>query len=518
MAPSICSVEVFMAPFFSSSAFSLTLPWSTSLLSTPRLDRPLFDLEGEDTMTLTVDTANDNVVKTQYAVRGEIVQIAAQLASEGKKIIYCNIGNPQSLGQKPITFFRQVLALCDCPTLLESPDVEKLFPTDAIARARAVLSACPGGTGAYSQSKGIQICREAIARGIERRDGFPSDPNSIFITDGASPGVHMCMKVLLRNEGDAILTPIPQYPLYSATLTLYGGSLAPYYLDEAKGWSMGVEELTASIKKARDAGKTVRALVVINPGNPTGQVLSLENQKQIIDFCKREGLILLADEVYQDNIYAEGKEFNSFKKVLKSMGDEYSSVQLVSFQSTSKGFYGECGRRGGYMEMVGFDSDVGSLMNKIASVNLCSNTAGQILMSMVMDPPKEGDPSYGKYIEERDAILSSLKRRAKLIVNCLNKLEGVSCNDAEGAMYAFPSITLPPKAVQAAEALGKKPDVFYCIELLKKTGVCVVAGSGFGQKEGTFHFRTTFLPSEEDFPTIVKGLTEFHEEFMKKYS
>merc|ERR1711907_657964 len=91
--------------------------------------------------------------------------------------------------------------------------------------------------------------------------------------------------------------------------------------------------LTASIKKARDAGKTVRALVVINPGNPTGQVLSLENQKQIIDFCKREGLILLADEVYQDNIYAEGKEFNSFKKVLKSMGDEYSSVQLVSFQT-----------------------------------------------------------------------------------------------------------------------------------------------------------------------------------------
>merc|ERR1711871_1500673 len=126
-----------------------------------RRDEPEDDDEddeegGEDTMTLTVDTANDNVVKTQYAVRGEIVQIAAQLASEGKKIIYCNIGNPQSLGQKPITFFRQVLALCDCPTLLESPDVEKLFPTDAIARARAVLSACPGGTGAYSQSKGIQ--------------------------------------------------------------------------------------------------------------------------------------------------------------------------------------------------------------------------------------------------------------------------------------------------------------------------------------------------------------------------
>merc|ERR1711904_744528 len=190
---------------------------------------------GEEKMTLTLETANENVKNTQYAVRGEIVQIAAKLAAEGKKIIYCNIGNPQSLGQKPITFFRQVIALCDCPSLLESDDVGKLFPSDAIARARDLLSHCPGGTGAYSQSKGIAVCREAIARGIEARDGFPSDPNNIFITDGASPGVHMCMKVLLRDTGDAILTPIPQYPLYSATLTLYGGALAPYYLNEAKG-------------------------------------------------------------------------------------------------------------------------------------------------------------------------------------------------------------------------------------------------------------------------------------------
>jgi alanine transaminase len=469
-------------------------------------------------MTLTVGTANENVVNTQYAVRGEIVQIANQLKAEGRKITFCNIGNPQSLGQKPITFFRQVLALCDCPSLLDNADVDKLFPADAIARAKAVLAACPGGTGAYSMSKGIPICREAIARGIEARDGFPCDPNLVFITDGASPGVHMCMKVVLRNEEDAILTPIPQYPLYSATLTLYGGSLAPYYLDESKSWSLGLEELESSIKKARDNGKTVRAIVVINPGNPTGQVLSLENQKQIVEFCKKEKLILLADEVYQDNIYAEGKEFNSFKKVLRSMGPDYNDVQLISFMSTSKGFYGECGRRGGYMELVGFDDDVNSLINKIASVNLCSNTAGQILMSLVMDPPKAGDVSYDLYVKERDAILSSLKRRAKLIVDGLNKLEGVSCNDAEGAMYAFPTITLPPKAQQAAEAEGRKPDAFYCIELLKKTGIVVVPGSGFGQKEGTFHFRTTFLPSEETFPEIVSGMTQFHEEFMKKYA
>ncbi len=119
-----------------------------------------------------------------------------------------------------------------------------------------------------------------------------------------------------------------RYPLYSATLTLYGGSLAPYYLDEANSWGLGLPELEASIKKAKEAGKEVRAIVVINPGNPTGQVLSLDNQKTIVEFCKKEKLILLADEVYQDNIYAEGKEFNSFKKVLRSMGDDYNDVQV----------------------------------------------------------------------------------------------------------------------------------------------------------------------------------------------
>merc|ERR1712146_667421 len=138
------------------------------------------------------------------------------------------------------------------------------------------------------------------------------------------------------------------------------------------------------------------------------------------------------------------------------------------------------------------------------------NTAGQILMSLVMQPPKEGEPSFKLYTEEKNAILSSLKRRAEMIVSGLNALEGVSCNSAEGAMYAFPTITIPDKAIEAAEAAGKKPDAFYCIELLKATGIVVVPGSGFGQKEGTYHFRTTFLPSEESFPEIVKGMTAFH--------
>ena len=105
--------------------------------------------------------------------------------------------------------------------------------------------------------------------------------------------------------------------------------------------------------------------------------------------------------MYQDNIYAEGKVFTSFKKIVKEMGEGYEDFQLVSFQSTSKGFYGECGRRGGYMELCGFDNDVNSLMNKLASVNLCSNTAGQILMSLVMDPPKKGEPSFELYTKEK---------------------------------------------------------------------------------------------------------------------
>ncbi|XP_022980590.1 alanine aminotransferase 2-like [Cucurbita maxima] len=510
-----------------------SLQFPRLLSSSPILDHPSSSSSASSSMSsssthpVSLGTINEKVLKCEYAVRGEIVTLAQRLQEEllakpgshpFDEILYCNIGNPQSLGQQPITFFREVLALCDHPAILDRSETQGLFSTDAIKRAWEILDQIPGrATGAYSHSQGIKGLRDTIAAGIEARDGYPADPNDIFLTDGASPAVHIMMQLLLRSEGDGILCPIPQYPLYSASIALNGGTLVPYYLDESAGWGLEISELKKQLEAAKSKGINVRALVVINPGNPTGQVLAEDNQRQIVEFCKQEGLVLLADEVYQENIYVPDKKFHSFKKISRSMGYGNEDITLISFQSVSKGYYGECGKRGGYMEVTGFSPEIREQIYKVASVNLCSNISGQILASLVMSPPKVGDESFESYSAEKDGILSSLARRAKVLEDALNNLEGVECNKTEGAMYLFPRIYLPVKAVKAAEAANTSPDTFYCRRLLNATGIVVVPGSGFGQVPGTWHFRCTILPQEDKVPDIVSRLTEFHKQFMEEF-
>jgi len=290
-----------------------------------------------------------------------------------------------------------------------------------------------------------------------------------------------------------------------------------YELVEEEGWALPVSELEAKLAKANAEGVETRALVVINPGNPTGNSLPLENMKACIDFCAKHGLVLMADEVYQENIWEGSLPFHSFKKVLMQM-DSPPPLQLVSFHSTSKGFLGECGLRGGYFELVGFDPEVRAQLLKLVSISLCSNTLGQLATGLMVKPPAKGEASHPTYVAERDAILASMKRRATLLVDGLNAMEGVSCNQPQGAMYAFPSVTLPPKAIAAAEAAGKQPDTFYALALLESTGIVVVPGSGFGQKAGTWHFRTTFLPPEKDMQSVIERMAEFHQGFMASYA
>ncbi|XP_010917381.1 alanine aminotransferase 2 isoform X5 [Elaeis guineensis] len=448
--------------FLSSSQSSLTPGPASSCF-------PFSPFSSEAPMSLykfppvTVETINPKVKRCEYAVRGEIVSHAQRLQQELQtkpgshpfdEILYCNIGNPQALGQQPITFFREVLALCDYPALLDRDETHALFSSDAIARAWEILDLIPDrATGAYSHSQGIKGLREAIAVGIAERDGFPANADDIFLTDGASPAVHMMMQLLIRSEKDGILCPIPQYPLYSASIALHGGCL----------------------------------------------VLSEENQKEIVEFCRKEGLVLLADEIS------------------RSMGYGGDDLPLISFQSVSKGYYGECGKRGGYMEVTGLSSDVKEQIYKVASVNLCSNISGQILSSLVMNPPKVGDESYESYMAEKDEILSSLARRAKALEDAFNSLEGVTCNKAEGAMYLFPRLHLPQKAIKAAEAAKTAPDAYYARRLLDATGIVVVPGSGFGQVPGTWHIRSTILPPEDKIPAIISRLKAFHEAFMDEF-
>ncbi|KAF9590341.1 hypothetical protein IFM89_033867 [Coptis chinensis] len=328
------------------------------------------------------ETLNENVKKPQYVVRGELYLRASELQKEGKKIIFTNVGNPHALGQKPLTFPRQVVALCQAPFLLDDPNVGLAFLADAIARAKHYLS----------------LTSELI-----------------YLTDGASKGVMQILNTIIRGQSDGILVPIPQYTLYSAAISLYGGSLVPYYLEETANWGLDVNNLRQSVADARSRGITVRAMVIINPGNPTSQCLSEANLQEILKFCYREKLVLMVNEVYQHNIYQDAQPFLSARKVLLDM------------------------------------------VLPIASISLSPNVLGQIFMGLMVSPPNPGDISYQK---------------------------NVVCNFTKGAMYSFPQIRLPPKAIEVAKMAGKVPDVFYCLKLLEATGISTVPGSGFGQKEG----------------------------------
>ncbi|MQI71959.1 aminotransferase class I/II-fold pyridoxal phosphate-dependent enzyme, partial [Escherichia coli] len=170
------------------------------------------------------------------------------------------------------------------PFLLDDPNVGLLFPADAIARAKHYLSLTTGGLGAYSDSRGLPGIRKEVAEFIHRRDGYPSDPELIYLTDGASKGVMQILNTIIGGQRDGILVPVPQYPLYSATIALLGGSLVPYYLEETANWGLDTNELRRSVAQARYNGITVKAMVIINPGNPTGQCLSEANLREVLQF------------------------------------------------------------------------------------------------------------------------------------------------------------------------------------------------------------------------------------------
>uniref|UniRef100_A0ACD5XLL3 Uncharacterized protein n=1 Tax=Avena sativa TaxID=4498 RepID=A0ACD5XLL3_AVESA len=485
------------------------------------------------TASITAETINPKVKIFDYEPCGEIAKYAERLQEEmdnnpGSRpfpeIIYCNLGNPQALGQRPITFFREVLSLCDNPALLHRDEARKLFSPCAIKRARRIIESLPGrDSGPYTNSQGIRSLRRAVADGIAARDGFPSRPEDIFLTDGASSAINLTMQILIRSQEDGILCPLPEYPLYSASIILHGGTMVPYNLSEDGDWGLEIFEVKRCLEEARIAGLTVRAMVIINPGNPTGQVLSLTNQEEIVEFCRKEGLVMLADEVYQDNVYVKDKKFHSFKKVARSLGYNENDISIVSFHSVSMGYYGECGRRGGYMEICGFGDDVIGEICKVASVTLCPNISGQILTSLMMDPPKIGDDCFETFLAEKDDIHSSLVKRAKTLEDAFSSLEGMTCNRIEGAIYVFPRIHLPPAAIKAAKAEGVPPDTFYACRLLDATGIAVVPGSGFHQVSGrnkatgTWHIRCTILPGEDKIKAMIKRLKAFHESFMNEF-
>ncbi|KAK4677285.1 alanine transaminase [Podospora pseudoanserina] len=477
---------------------------------------------------LNMNNINPHVKAAKYAVRGELAVKSEEYRAylQGgmtdlpfSEVISANIGNPQQLDQKPITFFRQVLSLLENPVLLEKEDVliEHLgYKKDVIERAKKLLKVV-GSVGAYSASNGVPAIRQSIADFLEKRDGFPASQSDIYLSAGASSGVNTLLHVVCQDSNTGILVPIPQYPLYTASLAVLDAHCVEYHLDESKNWGTDLEIIKSSYEAAKAKGIDVRAIVIINPGNPTGASLSESDIRSVIEFARQERLVILADEVYQTNVFIG--EFVSFKKVLRTLqkerpNDGFDQVELASLHSVSKGMVGECGHRGGYFELVNFDPDVQQEIYKFVSIMLCAPVIGQCLVDLMVNPPRPGEESYELYKKEYNAIYDGLKERATALHKAFEQMEGVECGSPQGSMYLFPTINLPEKAAEAAKKEGRTPDEFYCLRLLEATGVCVVPGSGFGQREGSLHFRTTFLaPGTEWVGSIVK----FHREFMEKY-
>uniref|UniRef100_A0A0M3INT1 alanine transaminase n=1 Tax=Ascaris lumbricoides TaxID=6252 RepID=A0A0M3INT1_ASCLU len=446
---------------------------------------------------LTMETMNPNVKSMEFAVRGPIVIRGAQIEKDLEKgakkpfnsIVKANIGDAHDMGQKPITFIRQVtglsknvVACCAYPALLQSMAI----PSDVKKHAETILHDCGGhSVGAYTPSAGIECIRKHCAEYITRRDGIPTDYENIVISAGTTEGIRV-----------------------------------RYYLDEDNMWGLNIEECERALNEAKGKYDT-RAICVINPGNPAGQVLARRNIEEIIRFAHKNNLVILADEVYQDNIFDENSKFYSFKKVMLDMGGEYKDQELVSFYSVSKGYMGECGLRAGYIEFMNIDQDVFKMFMKMISAYAHLLLARFIYYRAALDcavnPPKPGEPSYELWYKEKTGILKSMKERARLVKEAYGALDGIECNPVQGAMYAFAKVNLPKKAIEEAKKQNVAPDFLYGMKMLEATGICTVPGSGFGQKEGTYHFRTTILPQTDLMKEMLDRFKPFHADFMNTY-
>jgi alanine transaminase len=450
------------------------------------------------------------VQNAEYAVRGPVAIRAAAIKKEmgaGKKfkfdkLVPMHSGNPQALGQPPITFGREVLSIMMHHQFDQKVDYGR-YSKDALERAKHYQSKIdPAAIGGYAgHSSGYDPVKQDVIDFIQRRDNLEIDPSNLYLSTGASEAIDIAIRLLINEPNDGVMTPCPNYPLYSAACILNNGHEIPYELDEANNWGLNMEVIEKSYKDARDKGINPKGIAVLNPGNPTGQVLTKQNLIDVLLFAHDKNLVVMADEVYQENIYGDHK-FVSMHSILEELGDPIkSSLELISMHSTSKGFTGECGLRGGYFEFTNFDAYAKEMIYKLKSMKFCAPTPGMIALGCMVNFPREGENSkevVDLYQSQRTNILSGMERRAGALYDLLNKMEGVSTNETQGALYSFAKLDLPKKFISEAESLGIHPDMHFCLHLVEETGMITVPGSGFGQAAGTSHIRMTNLIYNDD--------------------
>uniref|UniRef100_A0A832G5X4 alanine transaminase n=1 Tax=Ignavibacterium album TaxID=591197 RepID=A0A832G5X4_9BACT len=386
-----------------------------------------------------------------YAVR-DIVVLANQVAKTGKEMLYLNIGDPNLFDFEP-------------PKHL----VESTY--------KAMLENKNG----YAPSSGIKEAVDAIEREAERK-GI-TNVHDIFVTTGASEAIDICLTALV-NDGENVLTPTPGYPLYTAIASKLQMMENPYYLNEENGWLPDIDDIKSKIND-----KT-RAIILINPNNPTGSLYTEDNLRQIVDLALEHNLVIFADEIY-DKLLFDGKKHISIASLNKD-------VSCITFGGLSKnymvpGFRIGWGIVSGRKEVL---SEYIEAINKILRARLSANHPEQYGIK----PSLEGSQ------EHLVIAMEKLTRRRDLTVEMLNSIPGISCVKPEGAFYAFPRLHM------------KQPDSHFVSELIKETGVVVVPGSGFGQVPGTQHFRVVFLPNEKILEKAYKAIGDFYQKYLEKYS
>lgn len=398
-----------------------------------------------------------------------------------------------------------------------------LFPIDVVEKAKEIFSSLGQNQNIilYSDCQGLKKVRESVRQFLLESDQVDSNISKIFLVNGASDGITSMISLILKNPNDSIMIPIPQYPLYNALISLNGGQACPYYLNEEKNWAIDFEDLIKNYEIAKKKNLNVKAIVIINPGNPTGQLFGKEDIDKIVKFSFDNNLTILADEVYQNNIYIN-KKFVSFRKVISESPFPYNKTMIASSNSTSKGYLGECGFRGGYMELMNFPEEIVEQLRRARYSSYSPNIIGQLLTEAMVNPPKKGRNSedvVSLYEQEKAVIHKGLQERAIIIAKSLNQIKNITCQPIEGAMYGFPRVFLTPKAIEAAKSRSLHPDAFYSVSALENMGLMVVPGSGFGQKDGTYHFRiTNLIWNKDELHEMLKSFSKFNEEFFSKYS
>ncbi|XP_035990159.1 alanine aminotransferase 2 [Fundulus heteroclitus] len=441
-------------------------------------------------------------------ITGQIVQVEQK---PFQTVIDVCSGDPHRAGMPPLSFARQVLAACLYPELLD----ETRFPSDVCRRAQKLLGVCNGGSvGAYSSSScGIPGIQKAVAEFITRRDGgVASDPEDIIFSSGSQRTLMLVLHLLSSGQGPTqtgVLTPLPCPHTLPMLLDEVGVKRVPYRLLEEQGWGLDLEELHRALEAARGHCEP-RAIYISNPGNPTGQVQDLETIEGVIRFAASEGLVLLVEEVYQDCVFGQDEKFLSYKKVLSEMGASYSErVEMVSFHSISAGTMGECGLRGGYMEVINMDPLV---KNHLMSMQApCSPPVlPQLALEIMVNPPSPGDASHEVFNQEILQTVETLSQNAQRACEFLNNVPGMSCQPAKGGIFLYPRLNLPVQIIKEAEMSGVQADVLYCQKFLEEEGVCLGPGSENGQDDKNYHIRLCVLAPPAVLEDVLKRLRSFH--------